>query len=72
MFEPPRALTLPTLVAELRVALIDPDATEERRAAAAAILARLAAEGVPGADPDSWWGCRRCRTTGRWSTRARR
>ncbi|UWZ55578.1 ATP-dependent helicase [Dactylosporangium aurantiacum] len=56
MFEPPRALTLPTLVAELRVALVDPDATDDRRAAAAAILARLAAEGVPGADPDSWWG----------------
>jgi superfamily I DNA/RNA helicase/RecB family exonuclease len=56
MFEPPRALTLPTLVAELRVALIDPDATDDRRAAAAAILARLAAERVPGADPDSWWG----------------
>ncbi|MET7421860.1 ATP-dependent DNA helicase [Dactylosporangium sp. NPDC005555] len=56
MGRPPRALTLPTLVAELRVALIDPDATDGRRAAAAAILARLAAEGVPGADPDSWWG----------------
>ncbi|WP_425552273.1 ATP-dependent helicase [Dactylosporangium maewongense] len=56
VFEPPRALTLPTLVAELRVALIDPDASAGRRAAAAAILARLAAEGVPGADPDSWWG----------------
>ncbi|MFC4043246.1 ATP-dependent helicase [Dactylosporangium siamense] len=56
MGRPPRALTLPTLVAELRVALIDPDATDERRAAAAAILARLAAAGVPGADPDSWWG----------------
>lgn len=56
MFEPPRALTLPTLVAELRVALIDPDATDQRRAAAAAVLARLAGQGVPGADPESWWG----------------
>ncbi|MEV6932156.1 PD-(D/E)XK nuclease family protein, partial [Dactylosporangium sp. NPDC051485] len=55
-FEPPRPLTLPTLVAELRVALIDPDAPDERRAAAAGLLARLAAEGVPGADPDGWWG----------------
>ncbi|MFG2037352.1 ATP-dependent helicase [Dactylosporangium sp. NPDC048998] len=55
-FEPPRALTLPTLVAELRVALVDPDAPEDRRAAAAGLLARLAAEGVPGADPDTWWG----------------
>jgi superfamily I DNA/RNA helicase/RecB family exonuclease len=55
-FEPPHALTLPTLVAELRVALIDPDITEAERGSAAAVLARLAAEGVPGADPDSWWG----------------
>ncbi|MGI5247319.1 ATP-dependent helicase [Dactylosporangium sp. CA-139066] len=55
-FEPPRPLTLPTLVAELRMALVDPDAPEDRRAAAAGLLARLAAEGVPGADPDSWWG----------------
>ncbi|MFI5906692.1 ATP-dependent helicase [Dactylosporangium sp. NPDC051541] len=55
-FEAPRALTLPTLVAELRVALVDPDAPEERRAAAAALLARLAREEVPGADPDGWWG----------------
>ncbi|WP_238010208.1 ATP-dependent DNA helicase [Dactylosporangium sp. AC04546] len=55
-FETPRALTLPTLVAELRVALVDLDATDAERAAAAAVLARLAAEGVPGADPGSWWG----------------
>jgi RecB family exonuclease len=55
-FTAPRALTLPSLVAELRVALVDPDVTGDRRTAAAAVLARLAAEGVPGADPDSWWG----------------
>ncbi|MEV8513966.1 ATP-dependent DNA helicase [Dactylosporangium sp. NPDC051484] len=55
-FEPPRALTLPTLVAELRVALVDPDTPADRRAAAAGLLARLAAEGVAGADPDTWWG----------------
>ncbi|WP_344616618.1 ATP-dependent DNA helicase [Dactylosporangium salmoneum] len=55
-FEPPRPLTLPTLVAELRVALVDPDAPDDRRAAAAGLLARLAAERVPGADPDGWWG----------------
>ncbi|WP_432835188.1 ATP-dependent helicase [Dactylosporangium sp. CA-092794] len=54
--EEPRALTLPALVAQLRVALVDPDAPDERRAAAAGLLARLAAEGVPGADPDGWWG----------------
>jgi superfamily I DNA/RNA helicase/RecB family exonuclease len=54
----PRALTLPALVAELRVALVDPDSSAERRTTAASVLARLAAEGVPGADPDSWWGLR--------------
>jgi len=54
----PRALTLPALVAELRVALVDPDSGAERRTTAASVLARLAAEGVPGADPDSWWGLR--------------
>jgi len=55
-FEAPQALTLPTLVAELRVALVALDTTEEQREAAAAVLARLAAEEVPGADPGSWWG----------------
>jgi superfamily I DNA/RNA helicase/RecB family exonuclease len=55
-FAAPRALTLPSLVAELRVALIDPDCPEERRVEAARVLARLAAEGVPGADPGDWWG----------------
>ncbi|MFB9448597.1 ATP-dependent helicase [Dactylosporangium vinaceum] len=55
-FEAPRPLTLPTLVAELRVALVDPDVPEARRTAAAALLARLARDGVPGADPESWWG----------------
>jgi superfamily I DNA/RNA helicase/RecB family exonuclease len=58
VFDAPRALTLQALVAELRVALVDPDSTDDRRAAAAAVLARLADEGVPGADPDSWWGLR--------------
>ncbi|MEV4412087.1 ATP-dependent DNA helicase [Catellatospora sp. NPDC049609] len=51
---PPRALTLPALVAELRAAVAGPDAT--RRHAAARELARLAAAGVPGAHPDTWWG----------------
>jgi len=54
----PRALTLPALVAELRGAVADPDAPPERRRAAAAHLAELAAAGVPGADPDEWWGLR--------------
>ncbi|MFC4017256.1 ATP-dependent helicase [Micromonospora sp. GCM10011542] len=55
---PPRALTLPALVAELRTAITDPAAPEARRRAAAAELARLAAAGVPGAHPDDWWGLR--------------
>jgi RecB family exonuclease len=52
----PRALTLPALVAELRTAVADPASSPARRQAAAAELARLAAAGVPGADPDGWWG----------------
>ncbi|MGC4803620.1 PD-(D/E)XK nuclease family protein [Micromonospora sp. DT233] len=55
---PPRALTLPALVAELRTAVADPAAAQHRRRAAAAELARLAAAGVPGAHPDDWWGLR--------------
>ncbi|WP_422736796.1 ATP-dependent helicase [Micromonospora sp. WMMD729] len=55
---PPRALTLPALVAELRTVIIDPAAPAARRRAAAAELARLAAAGVPGAHPDDWWGLR--------------
>ncbi|BCL13818.1 ATP-dependent helicase [Micromonospora sagamiensis] len=55
---PPRALTLPALVAELRTAVADPAAPVARRHAAAAELARLAAAGVPGAHPDDWWGLR--------------
>ncbi|MFG3707313.1 ATP-dependent helicase [Micromonospora sp. NPDC047670] len=55
---PPRALTLPALVAELRTAVSDPAASYARRQAAAAELARLAAAGVAGAHPDDWWGLR--------------
>ena len=55
---PPRALTLSALVAELRTAVIDPTVAADRRRAAAAELARLAAAGVPGAHPDDWWGLR--------------
>ncbi|MBQ0901643.1 ATP-dependent DNA helicase [Micromonospora sp. U21] len=55
---PPRALTLPALVAELRTAITDPAAPAFRQRAAAAELARLAAAGVPGAHPDDWWGLR--------------
>jgi superfamily I DNA/RNA helicase/RecB family exonuclease len=52
----PRGLTLPALVAELRTAVTDPASDYPRRRAAAAQLARLAAAGVRGADPDRWWG----------------
>ncbi|NLU76933.1 ATP-dependent helicase [Micromonospora sp. HNM0581] len=55
---PPRALTLPALVAELRTAVTDASAPVTRRRAAAAELARLAAAGVAGAHPDDWWGLR--------------
>jgi ATP-dependent exoDNAse (exonuclease V) beta subunit len=54
--ELPRSLTLPALVADLRRALTDPHTPAERRAAAAAVLRRLADEGVPGASPAGWWG----------------
>ncbi|MDG4784636.1 ATP-dependent DNA helicase [Micromonospora sp. WMMD1102] len=55
---PPRALTLSALVAELRTAVVDPEASPGRRRAAAEELARLAVAGVPGAHPDDWWGLR--------------
>lgn len=52
----PRALSLPALVAELRSVVSDPKQVDVRRRAAAKQLARLAADGVPGADPEGWWG----------------
>ncbi|SDQ72323.1 ATP-dependent DNA helicase [Quadrisphaera sp. DSM 44207] len=61
----PRPMTLPGLVGELRSVLLTPlgsvDATgarvdAARHAGAAAGLARLAAAGVPGADPVQWYG----------------
>jgi len=54
--EVPRTMTLPALVAELRAVTVDPTADAQRRAAAARQLARLAAAGVPGANPDEWYG----------------
>ncbi|NUR71501.1 MAG: ATP-dependent helicase [Hamadaea sp.] len=54
--KPPRALTLPALIAELRIAVTDPKTPPKTRDAAAVQLARLAAAGVPGAHPDQWWG----------------
>src|SRR5687767_2657589 len=54
--ELPRSLTLPSLVADLRRALTDPQTPAHRRSAAASVLRRLADEGVAGAAPTSWWG----------------
>ena len=53
---PGRALVLAELVGELRRAVTDPDTSRQRRERAAAGLARLAEAGVPGADPDDWYG----------------
>jgi superfamily I DNA/RNA helicase/RecB family exonuclease len=52
----PRALGLTPVVAELRAVVIDPSRSEGVRAVAAAHLARLAAERVPGASPAEWYG----------------
>lgn len=52
----PRALTLPAVVAELRAWVSDPDVAAVRRRVAADRLAWLASAGVPGADPDDWYG----------------
>jgi RecB family exonuclease len=49
-----RPMHLGGLVAHLRAVVCDPHAAD--RPAAAAQLARLAAAGVRGADPDEWWG----------------
>ncbi|WP_408630028.1 ATP-dependent helicase [Actinomycetospora lemnae] len=53
---PGRALVLAELVGELRRVVTDPDAEPGRRERAADGLARLADAGVPGADPDDWYG----------------
>lgn len=52
----PRVLAMEPLVAELRDAVCDPGRPGHERNAAATNLARLAAAGVHGADPDQWWG----------------
>ncbi len=52
----PRGVHLPGLVAELRAVVCDGEAAEDERNAAAAELARLAGDGVSGADPEQWWG----------------
>ncbi|WP_035911960.1 ATP-dependent helicase [Knoellia sinensis] len=48
-----RPVTLPALVGALRRDVVSPD--PRRRGGAITGLARLAREGVPGADPGSWW-----------------
>jgi superfamily I DNA/RNA helicase/RecB family exonuclease len=53
---PERALILADLVGELRRAACDSAATPDRRRQAAKQLARLAAAGIPGADPSGWYG----------------
>ena len=50
--------TLRELVAKLRALLVDPDATEDAKSDAAIALAKLAGEGVAGADPAQWLGMR--------------
>ena len=61
---PPRPLSMPGLVSELRRTLADPATSDPLRDAAARRLARLAAESVgsrplvPAADPSTWWGTR--------------
>jgi ATP-dependent exoDNAse (exonuclease V) beta subunit len=54
--QPIRGVHLPGLVAELRAVACADDVTQPDRQAAAGELARLAAAGVPSADPDEWWG----------------
>jgi RecB family exonuclease len=49
-------LSLAGLVGELRQVVTDSDSPHELRVGAASELARLAAAGVRGADPGSWWG----------------
>lgn len=57
-----RPLTLPSLVAELRLAACGP--AGPAKDAAIAQLAVLARQAVPGADPEEWWGLRPISDTG--------
>ncbi|MGW7535610.1 ATP-dependent helicase [Amycolatopsis sp. NPDC054798] len=56
MKPPGRSLVLAELVGELREVVCDDKTDPERRKRAAKQLARLAAAGVPGAHPDTWYG----------------
>ena len=53
---PSRVLSIESLLAELRAAVVDPDQTPVRRRQAARQLARMAEADIAGADPDDWWG----------------
>jgi RecB family exonuclease len=57
-------MTLPALVARLRGVVTDAAAEAVTRSAAAGQLARLAAAGVPGADPGDWYGLAAASSTG--------
>ncbi|RNE48732.1 ATP-dependent DNA helicase [Corynebacterium alimapuense] len=50
-----RVLSVPSLLAELRTTVCNPQARSDERDQAARQLARLAIAGVPGADPEQWW-----------------
>ncbi|GAA3541166.1 ATP-dependent DNA helicase [Amycolatopsis ultiminotia] len=56
MKPPGRSLVLAELVGELREVVCDEKTEPGRRKRAARQLARLAAAGVPGAHPDTWYG----------------
>ncbi|MGV0327230.1 PD-(D/E)XK nuclease family protein [Corynebacterium confusum] len=51
-------LSVPVFVAALRRVVSDAEQTEPAREQAARQLARLAAAGVPGAEPQQWWAAR--------------
>ncbi|MCW2538846.1 MAG: putative ATP-dependent helicase [Frankiales bacterium] len=53
---PTRPFALSGVVAELRTALIDPSSSTQEQTIAAELLAKLARDGVSGADPVQWWG----------------
>lgn len=55
---PVKPLSLRHIVASARAIGESHDATDEQRQQAAAVLARLAVEGVRAADPNTWWGAR--------------
>ncbi|HEY3737392.1 MAG TPA: ATP-dependent DNA helicase [Jatrophihabitans sp.] len=51
------------LIGHLRAVVCDPSRNADLRAEAAASLAELANAGIPGANPDDWWGLAELSTT---------